>query len=119
MGKRTEYRDNMPTPVDVDVTSSVPLPAPYKREASLPFDKMKVGDSFFVPAPVGKAKVMANRLRNAAGYHRRHRQPGFFITSRVENGGVRVWRIEEPANYSWMRDRALKGNEARRKAKGD
>ncbi len=114
MAKRTEYRDTVPMPVDVEITSKVPVPAKPKRELRLPFDKMKIGDSFFIPTAVGKGKIVLNRLRNASGYYRLHNDPNFFATSRIERGGVRLWRIEKPANYEFMRERAFKANAAKK-----
>lgn len=51
-----------------------------------PFEEMEVGDSFFV------TDVSPKSVRTSAnGWKKRH--PGFDYTSRVIDGGTRVWRI--------------------------
>lgn len=58
-----------------------------------PFEMMKVGDSFLIPAkdPVAKKP---NSLHYAAKQFAKSK-PGFLITSRMQlNGERRVWRIK-------------------------
>jgi len=58
------------------------------RYSRYPFAEMNVGDSFFV------SQDRANNTRSAAlNYAKRH--PPLRFTSRVENGGRRLWRIED------------------------
>ena len=49
-----------------------------------PWNEMKVGDSFFVP------EKTAGQLSITIA----SRATGFMFTTRTENGGIRVWRIE-------------------------
>lgn len=58
-----------------------------------PFEIMKIGDSFLVPAkdPVAKKP---NTLHYAAKQYAKMK-PGFLVTSRMQlNGERRVWRIK-------------------------
>lgn len=60
---------------------------------SLPFDAMKVGDSFLIPAgdPLNK-KI--NALHYAAKQYAKSR-PGFTVTTRLQlNKERRVWRLK-------------------------
>lgn len=64
------------------------IPIPKERPAALkyPFDKMRVGDSFSVPA-------LDRNLVSSAAYHygRRH---GMSFTVRTSSKEQRVWRIK-------------------------
>jgi hypothetical protein len=71
---------------------------PHKRRAGkrvFPFDKMDVGDSFFIPLGANqKIKSLQCQLsNNAKSYCLRNRLLLRFKTS-IEDGGVRIWRAE-------------------------
>lgn len=78
------------------------IPVGYKRTIGkprgqperYPFRSMKVGDSFFVKC--SDPEVRRTNLLNAA-CHLRHWRPethgNFRITTSIEPGGVRAWRI--------------------------
>lgn len=78
-----------------EIESDIPIPSPRIRYSSkYPWDGMKVGDSFFVPAPDDGAtiSVIRQRLTNGAWYQaRRH---GTTHRIRRVPDGVRVWRVE-------------------------
>lgn len=62
-------------------------------EMIYPFELMKIGDSFLIPANDPSAKS-ANRLHYAAKAYARLK-PGFTITSRLQlDGSRRVWRLK-------------------------
>lgn len=79
------------------IDRGVPLPAGKARgyQRQYPFDKMKVGDSFFVATKEQKAKQ--TNLLNAAAHFRNYARTAagklFRIKTGLETGGIRVWRI--------------------------
>lgn len=89
----------------IDINKDIELPQTGWKGASLPnypkggdfpFERMSVGDSFFVPLPDGGDIVrLMNRITGAA----RHKIGAKKVSARCwkENGtiGVRAWRIEE------------------------
>lgn len=83
--------------MEFTVTKGLPIPPRYKpdgrhlkpREPKYPWASMRVGDSFFVPLPVGRSFTAHN------GQMKRKPDNGRYEVRRVtENGnaGVRVWR---------------------------
>lgn len=64
-----------------------------QTEMIFPFELMKVGDSFLIPANDPSAKS-ANRLHYAAKAYAKMK-PGFTITSRLQlDKSRRVWRLK-------------------------
>lgn len=81
------------------IEKGIPCPALQPRGASskYPFDKLEVGDSFFVPVSLKEgetAEHAMSRLRsNIEGNKRRAvKLSGHYVAVRVVEGGVRVWR---------------------------
>lgn len=81
------------------VTSGIPIPANYNRgKPKYPFAAMKVGDSFFAPAPEATVKrigmaayCFARELRTKTlGSENRK----FLSRSVTDPDGVRCWRIQ-------------------------
>lgn len=70
-----------------EISSDVPLPITLRR-TRWPWASMKVGDSFLVQ-DIGDRGSIASA---ASYYGKRH--PGFKVTIRKVEGGLRVWRIE-------------------------
>ena len=74
---------------EINLDKNVPLPSKRAQAQVYPFDKMEIGDSFFVDLETGRT------VRNRASLMTRS---DFRLTCRTvtENGirGVRVWRIE-------------------------
>ena len=67
---------------------------PLTAKQAYPFDQMESGDSFFIPITepkkVGYIRAQINNAKK--GY------PGKVISTRIEEGGLRVWLIsKEPA----------------------
>lgn len=63
-----------------------------------PFDKMQIGDSFFVPLEEGKALTSLNAQisTNARTYSDINGKNWKFKTCRIREGieGIRIWRIK-------------------------
>jgi hypothetical protein len=78
--------------VTYKIEKGIPLPPPangrpQSKPNSYPWDDMEVGDSFFVhdPQKVNSVKVSAHNMNS-----RSKRK----FTTRILDGGIRVWRIE-------------------------
>ena len=74
----------------IKVEKGLPIPEDV-RGTGYPFDEMKVGDSFAMPA---RRKTS---VRGAIFTRKRAGQPGKFITRAVVENGVdmvRCWRVE-------------------------
>jgi hypothetical protein len=61
---------------------------PLMGKQAYPFDKMESGDSFFVPAEDKKIGYIRAQLNNI-----KRKMPGKTISTRREEGGLRVWLI--------------------------
>lgn len=74
------------------IESNIPLPKRCcpngGRKLIYPFDKMNIGDSFFI-SDKSKMRVVA---QSACSYQRRHK--GYKFVTRAENNGLRIWRVE-------------------------
>jgi len=67
--------------INIKIDKGVPLPPPHRSHRIYPWNEMAVGDSFFIPDTKNySAAYQAKKL-------------GFKVTTRRENGGVRIWRI--------------------------
>jgi hypothetical protein len=69
----------------IDIDRGIPMPAP-RRKSPWPFDKMKVGDSFFIDASRKAAVKAAIQARQRATPER--------YATRTKEHGVRVWRVK-------------------------
>ena len=65
---------------------AVTNPKHPQRTTRYPWPKMGMGDSFFAPDRTTAQLIMA------ANFYRKD-NPGFRVTCRAIDGGVRVWRI--------------------------
>lgn len=75
-------------PPEFPISSGIPIPRKRKPRKAFPFDRLEIGDSFFVPGELPKTMSAA---RYAAQVETGH----VFATRTVveqETGGVRVWR---------------------------
>lgn len=71
----------------IGIDKNIPVP-PSRRgsgKSVYPFDKMELGDSFFVPKK--KQSIMAAYARVVG------KRKGMKFITRVEADGVRVWRV--------------------------
>lgn len=64
------------------VESNIPLPAIY------PFAKMKVGDSFAIPADIKRTAVSVSAKRFGVKHNMR------FTIRKMPDGSYRCWRLE-------------------------
>ena len=65
-----------------EIEKGIPMPAHTKRKPKYPWADMEVGDSFVVP---GTRRPIPPKALRADGWRWR---------TSVEEGGVRVWRVE-------------------------
>lgn len=77
------------------VTVEKGVPIPGRRPATVyPWDEMGVGDSFFVAADEERAKKVGQSIAlSGRNWLRRNGLPDGGVTSRVVEGGVRIWRV--------------------------
>lgn len=109
--KSTDIVEVSKAPPRYIIDKDVPIPerdlrAP-RRPTIYPFDKMEVGQSFFVPLSefpgITNAKL-SRRLVSAVNSWRERRGVKwtfrYRLAATVENGveGVRLWRLEDEAN---------------------
>jgi hypothetical protein len=74
--------------MEIKIEKGIPVPkAKGGRKARFPFREMTIGDSVFF------GQELAERARNAATLFARY-NPEYKFTSRREENGVRIWRIE-------------------------
>lgn len=73
------------TAIDKDVPVPPPIPSPG-RPAKYPLHLMEVGDSFLVPSPSKYLSCLVSRANKRFA-------PRRFASRRLEDGGLRVWRI--------------------------
>lgn len=81
----------------IKIEKGVPLPFGKARgyQRRYPFDKMKVGDCFFVKCDEPERR-RTNLLNAAAHYRNWNLKPAdkfFRIKTSLEVGGIRVWRV--------------------------
>jgi hypothetical protein len=72
----------------IEIESSVPLPA---LQSKYPFDKMEVGDSFFIPCGFLEVQKCLTKARNESQKFKQGKEVRFY--SAIVDQGVRVWRI--------------------------
>ena len=60
----------------------------FKRTIAFRLDDMAVGDSFVMPL------VKRNNLTSATTMRKRNNLPGKFVTRRISDKDMRVWRVE-------------------------
>lgn len=81
----------MTTDLVIPVEKGVPIPTARRVIASVyPFDKMEIGDSFFVAT--NNKKGRNSSIASAAYLHAK--QLGRKFTTRTVEGGMRVWRLQ-------------------------
>lgn len=70
----------------IKIESGIPMPVKPRGRGIYPYQELKVGQSFFVPKPIG---LMSGSL----SYARLKLAPSKFVARSVE-GGCRVWRVK-------------------------
>jgi len=69
---------------------NVPMPSAREEYKSYQFDRMEVGDSFYVADPDGKT---AHRIQTQVSYQKRYGATAKRFTTRRVGDGIRVWRV--------------------------
>ena len=72
----------------IEIESSVPLPALHSK---YPFDKMEVGDSFFIPCGFLEVNQCLTKVRRSAHKFKQGKEVRFYAC--IVDKGVRVWRV--------------------------
>ena len=67
------------------IEKNIPVP----ERSKYPFCDMKVGDSILLDSASER-----NAVISAANYYRRKHNENFRITTKAENGSLRVWRTQ-------------------------
>lgn len=73
---------------DYKIEKGIPVQPMLKRTLAFPLDEMSVGDSFVMPL------VKRNNLTSAFSQRKRNGLGGKFVTRRISDTDIRVWRIE-------------------------
>ena len=83
--------------MDYKIDAGVPMPAPKsgrgRRASKYPVSAMAIGDSFFAKRESGLTAEQ-HRNRIAAAVCRYGKRWGLSFSTRLEDGGVRVWRTK-------------------------
>lgn len=74
---------------------------------------MEVNDSFFMPGFAGGLQRLRDSMYKSASRYRNRYDAEFYVNTQIENGGVRVWRVEKPGYFDNYKERARRANEAR------
>ncbi len=73
-----------------EIDERVPVPKPRLGGGKYPWGEMKVGDSFFVAVDKEPPSAVQGTVSGSArAYGKKHGQK---FTTRIVDGGVRVWR---------------------------
>ena len=91
MAKKVVIRQATPYKVD----KNVPLERKKKVHTRFPFDKMKVGDSFYIPKKDQLQSAAVASVYAAANSYNKTFSTRIKISTRKDDGGLRVWRIED------------------------
>lgn len=70
------------------IDKGIPLLPVLKRTLAFPLDKMDINDSFVMPLS------KRNNLTSAITQRRRSNLPGKFVTRKINDTEIRVWRTE-------------------------
>jgi hypothetical protein len=77
---------------EIRIEKGIEVPEPsFGRSRRYPFNKMEVGDSFFVGCAKDDLKSTMTKILSSA---RGQKAIGKKFTTRVVDGGVRCWRIK-------------------------
>lgn len=75
---------------DFKIEKGIPVASDGHRRTKYPFAEMDVGDSFFIDNVQLRDRTYESVLGAARGYGHRHNKK---FKQRIENNGVRIWRI--------------------------
>ncbi len=78
--------------MEIKIEKNIPIPV---TEIKYPFDKMDIGDSFFIPEDDKKVRLKIQcAVRSYFNIYRKKTKATMKIISKSLENGVRVWRIE-------------------------
>lgn len=80
-----------------EVEKNIPIPAHKGQSMSKDALRdrlyaMEVGDSFYVPVEFASAEYVQGACQNIAKRSRKAQEGGFFVTTRTDKFGTRVWK---------------------------
>jgi hypothetical protein len=87
---RTKYANG----IEYKVESQVPMPRKVMDRCRFPFDKMKIGDSFFIPKKDQDPTKARISIYAASNSFNKNHKTDYKMSSRIVEGGLRVWRIK-------------------------
>ncbi len=78
--------------MEIKIEKNIPIPV---TEIKYPFDKMDVGDSFFIAETDKKERLKIQcAVRSYFAMYRKKTKTTMKIISKSLENGVRIWRIE-------------------------
>lgn len=78
--------------MEIKIEKNIPIPV---TEIKYPFDKMDVGDSFFIPENDKKVRLKIQcAVRSYFNIYKKKTKATMKIISKSLENGVRVWRTE-------------------------
>lgn len=76
----------------IEVDSNIPIPARRRRPSKYPFEKMDLGDSFFIESTEDRPNPERALGSVVHAANKRYGEMKFRIAK--VDGGARVWRVE-------------------------
>lgn len=97
MTKETGKRRQRDISLIGEVEKGVPIPAHKGQSASMDalrdrLYNMEMGDSFYVPVEFASAEYVQGACQSIARKSREEEDGGFFVTTRTDRLGTRVWK---------------------------
>jgi hypothetical protein len=78
-----------------EIEKGIEMPRGGKgRKPIYPFRKMNVGESFFVQVASDNSYEKMAKMRSIMGSCRKTRLAPKEFTTKIETGGIRVWRVK-------------------------
>lgn len=78
----------------VDKKEAAPIISKHRDKRRFPFGSMNIGESFFIPEKEQHPNAARTSLGTAIRTFNLFNKKSYKITTRVVEGGLRVWRIE-------------------------
>lgn len=77
------------------VQKGIPMPGGKRNYARFPLEHMLIGDSFYVPKQDQDPVRLVASIHSAVNSYNRTHGTFLKVATRQDEGGVRVWRIED------------------------
>jgi hypothetical protein len=81
-------------PIKIEKNIQIPKSKGAGAPLKYPFNKLNIGDSFFIPFNKDSKLNLGNSLRISAILWAKRNNPKIRFTTRSSNGGIRIWRIK-------------------------